>query len=266
MNLSTPTSLTFLGTADAVPEAGRDVASFVVNGTHLVDMGWYSTAQMFRYGIDPLKIKTIILTHCHQDHYLGLPQFFFYWSQRWRPEMGTPSLTMIGPEDMLKVLEVTWTFLLAERYPEFIWRPDVHIIEPGEPYETADYSLSACRTRHPVDGRCYRFVDHRNGVAVGFTGDTAYHEPIAEQVRDVDLLLHDATFPFDYPRKGLDQDGHSTAIDAARIAKMAQVRMLMLMHYQLDRCEESLRQAADIFSNVSYAKEGQTVEILPAQG
>ena len=103
MNLSTPTSLTFLGTADAVPEAGRDVASFVVNGTHLVDMGWYSTAQMFRYGIDPLKIKTIILTHCHQDHYLGLPQFFFYWSQRWRPEMGAPSLTMIGPEDMLKV-------------------------------------------------------------------------------------------------------------------------------------------------------------------
>ena len=38
------------------------------------------------------------------------------------------------------------------------------------------------------------------------------------------------------------------------------------MHYQLDRCDESLRQAADIFSNVSYAKEGQTVEILPAQG
>ena len=55
MNLSTPTSLTFLGTADAVPDAGRDVASFVINGAHLVDMGWYSTAQMFRYGIDPLK-------------------------------------------------------------------------------------------------------------------------------------------------------------------------------------------------------------------
>lgn len=263
MDMSTPTTLTFLGTADAVPEAGRDVASFVINDIHLVDTGWCSTARMIRYGVDPLKIKTIILTHCHQDHYLGLPQFFFHLSQRWRPEMGAPSITMIGPEDLNQVMEATWTFLMAERYPEFTWRPEIHIIEPGEIYETADYTLSACRTKHPVDGRCYRFVDHQSEATIAFTGDTAYHEPIVDQVRAADLLLHDATFPFDCPRERLEQDGHSTAVDAARIAAAAQVRSLKLMHYQLDRCDESLKRAKDIFSGVSYAEEGKTIEIFP---
>jgi ribonuclease Z len=261
--MNTPTTLTFLGTADAVPEAGRDVASFVINGTHLVDTGWYGTAQMIRYGIDPLKIRTIILTHCHQDHYLGLPQFFFHWSQRWRREMGAPRLTMIGPRDLETVLEATWTFLMAQRHPEFAWRPDMHIIQDGETYPAETFTLAACKTHHPVDGRCYTFRDHRSGATIAFTGDTAYHEPIAKHVRGCDLLLHDATFAWDHPRHELAQHGHSTAVDAARIAGLARARRLMLLHYQLDRCDESLARAAGIFPGVSYAREGQTVEVFP---
>jgi ribonuclease Z len=216
---------------------------------------------MIRYGIDPLKIKTIILTHCHQDHYLGLPQFFFYWSQRWQPDMGHPSLTLIGPDDLNPVLEATWSFLLAERYPQFSWRPDIRIIQADETIETDDFMLAACQTRHPVDGRCYTFTDRQSGARIGFTGDTAYHEPIADHVRGCDLLLHDATYPHDYAREHLDHDGHSTAVDAARIAHIAQVKRLILMHYQLNQHEESLAQAAGIFPQVSYATEGQVVDV-----
>ncbi|MBT5872667.1 MAG: hypothetical protein HOH43_04550, partial [Candidatus Latescibacteria bacterium] len=114
-----------------------------------------------------------------------------------------------------------------------------------------------------VDGRCYTFRDARNGVKLGFTGDTAYHEPIADHVRDCDLLLHDATFPHDCPPERLNRDGHSTAVDAARIARIANVRRLMLMHFQLERHQESLVKASAIFPGVTYATEGQTVEILP---
>jgi len=262
--MTTPTTLTFLGTADAVPEPGRDVASFVIDGIHLVDTGWYGVAQMIRYGIDPLNIRTVIFTHCHQDHYIGLPLLFFHWSQRWRPELGIPRLTLIGPDDLRRVLDATFSFLMAERHPQFAWRPAVHIIAPGETYETETYTLSACKTRHPVDGRCYRFFDRVSGATICFTGDTAYHEPIAAHVAGCDLLLHDSTFVHDHPRHELDRDGHSTAEDAARIARIADVRRLMLLHYQLDRCEESLALAADIFPNVSYAQEGQTVEVRPA--
>jgi len=256
-----PTTLTFLGTADAVPEPGRDVASFVINDTHLVDTGWRATARMIDRGLDPLKIKTIIMTHCHQDHYLGMPQFFFYWSQCWRPEMGIPSLKVYGPQDIVDVLDATWKFLLAERYPQFAWRPEVKVIEDGETIETDTFWLSACKTRHPVDGRCYTFLDRDTGVKIGFTGDTAYHEPIAEHVRGCDLLLHDSTFPHDCPRERLDRDGHSTAVDAAKIARLADVQHLFLMHYQLERHEESITHAENIFPDVSYAVEGEIVEV-----
>lgn len=257
------TTITFLGTADAVPEAGRDVASFVINGTHLVDTGWCGTAQMMRFGLDPLQIKTIILTHCHQDHYLGLPQFFFYWAQRWHSGMGKPSLTIIGPGDLPDVMEATRVFLMVDRYPRYAWKPDIRVIQPGETIQADDFSLAACQTRHPVDGRCYRFTDRRTGATVAFTGDTAYHEPIAEHVRGCDLLIHDATFPHDYPRPDLERDGHSTAVDAARIAQRAAVRRLILLHYQQTRCEESLARAAQVFPNVSFAREGQMVDVNP---
>lgn len=259
--MATTTTITFLGTADAVPEAGRDVASFVINGVHLVDAGWSGTAQMIRFGLDPLKIRTIILTHCHQDHYMGLPQFFFYWAQRWQPQMGSPSLLIIGPDDLPMVLEATRTFLLVDRYPRYSWKPDIRVIRPGETIETDDFSLAACQTRHPVDGRCYRFTDRQTGATLAFTGDTAYHDPIADHVRGCDLLLHDATFPHDHPRQDLEHSGHSTAVDAARIAQRAAVRQLILLHYQLNHCDESLARAAQVFPDVSLAREGQTVEV-----
>ncbi len=255
------TSITLLGTADAVPEPGRDVASFTINRRHLVDTGWRATARMVDLGLDPLQFQTIIITHCHQDHFLGLPQFFFYWSQCWRPEMGVPELTVVGPPDIVPIMDATWKFLMAERYPQFTWRPEIQVMEDGDVRTTSDYTLAACRTRHPVEGLCHTYTDNGTGTRIAFTGDTAYHEPIADHVRGSHLLLHDATFPHDCSRERLDRDGHSTAVDAAKLARLADVDQLLLMHYQLERHEESLAKAAEIFPEVAYAQEGQTIDV-----
>ena len=70
-------NITFLGTSSCIPDIGSETASFVVNGIHLIDTGWYTALGMRQYGLDPLALESIILTHLHQDHYLGLAGLLF---------------------------------------------------------------------------------------------------------------------------------------------------------------------------------------------
>ena len=67
------TTLTFVGTAAVLPGAGRESACFVINGRDLVDTGWSAAVKMQEVGCDPLAIVWLFFTHCHHDHYLGLP-------------------------------------------------------------------------------------------------------------------------------------------------------------------------------------------------
>lgn len=93
--------------------------------------------------------------------------------------------------------------------------------------------------------------------------DTAYYEPIIDLIKNVDLLYHEATFPeemSDFAHK----TSHSTAKEAAQIAKMAQVNSLILGHFSARYNDASifLKEAKSIFKNTHLAKEGKTFPVL----
>ena len=63
-------SVSFLGTSSVVPEVGRDTASVLINQKVLVDTGWCSALRMLDFGVTPLDLEYIFLTHGHHDHFL----------------------------------------------------------------------------------------------------------------------------------------------------------------------------------------------------
>ncbi len=68
-------SVTILGSSSAKPTAGRHPSSQVVNiheQHFLVDAGEGCQQQMFRYGINPLKLRAVFISHLHGDHLFGL--------------------------------------------------------------------------------------------------------------------------------------------------------------------------------------------------
>ncbi len=68
-------SVTILGSSSAKPTANRHHSSQVVNiceQYYLIDAGEGCQQQMFRYGINPLKLKGIFISHLHGDHIYGL--------------------------------------------------------------------------------------------------------------------------------------------------------------------------------------------------
>ncbi len=68
-------SVTILGSSSAKPTSGRHPSSQIVNiheQYFLVDAGEGCQQQMFRYGINPLKIRAVFISHLHGDHLFGL--------------------------------------------------------------------------------------------------------------------------------------------------------------------------------------------------
>ena len=108
--------ITIVGDGSCIPDVGRETACFLIDGKHLVDTGWCAALRMRQYGFDPLRLESLIFTHFHQDHYLGLPQLLFYIGMQKRKG---PPLRLIGPDEHLKqVVEAALAFLQVSRFPE----------------------------------------------------------------------------------------------------------------------------------------------------
>ncbi|RLF49759.1 MAG: ribonuclease Z, partial [Thermoplasmata archaeon] len=102
----------------------------------------------------------------------------------------------------------------------------------------------------------------RPGRKVVYTGDTKPCNKVVEFARNADLLIHDATFLSDLEDVAIEY-GHSTARQAAEIAKEANVDRLVLTHisprYLDDRAIEE--EAKNIFENSIVARDFLKLEV-----
>jgi len=255
------TAITFLGTATVVPVAGHDTASFLINGRHLVDTGWYSAIKMLNYGINPMDLETVFISHCHHDHYIGLPHILFYLRMRSKERPDRPPLRIVGPAaDIQRVVDLAREFLQTKRFPDVECIPEVFPLTPGESLELDKLHIDTCSTIHTVEGLCYKFTDKQTRASFAYTGDTAYHPPIADHVRGVSLLIHEASHG---PNSPADPGrwGHSGAPDAARIAQQASVKRLALIHCPENLSQQAVASARRIFPETFLPEDGQIVEI-----
>jgi len=90
-----------------------------------------------------------------------------------------------------------------------------------------------------------------------YCSDTAYSEKIIPMIEGVDLLYHEATFA-EADRVRAKETGHSSAKQAAMIARQANVEKLLLGHFSARYLDETilLDEACEIFPNTFLATEG----------
>lgn len=95
-----------------------------------------------------------------------------------------------------------------------------------------------------------------------FCSDTMYYENIIPVIKDVDVLYHEATF-LDSEAELADKTMHSTAKQAAMIAKKANCKQLILGHYstRYDSIQLFQEEAQTIFENTLIADDGVAFEL-----
>lgn len=91
-----------------------------------------------------------------------------------------------------------------------------------------------------------------------YCSDTAYFPEIIPQIKNSTVLYHEATF-LELHKDLCDKTKHSTALQAAMIAKEAEVGMLILGHYsgRYANLQFFIDEAKQFFENVALAEDGK---------
>jgi ribonuclease Z len=102
------------------------------------------------------------------------------------------------------------------------------------------------------------------GISKSFAycSDTAYNELKIKQLQDIDAIYHEATFT-DSELKRAEQTNHSTARQAASIAKKCNAKQLIIGHYssRYKTLDEHLSEAQSVFKNTYLAEESKTFKV-----
>ncbi len=296
--------VTFLGTSAAQPTAGRNLTSVAVRRAGellLFDCGEGTQRQMIRYatGFD---VAAVFFTHFHADHYLGAIGFLRTLSMLGRAEplrlygprpakkllpvmlfTGTDTLAFpveiheLRPGDAVRFARAevrayptahrtpSLGYVLAEDERPGRFHPDRAAalgVPPGPLFGALQRGLSV-----EVDGRTVRPEEivepPRRGRAVVISGDTRPIRETVEAARGADLLVHDATFGDDEQGRA-EETFHSTAREAARVAREAGARRLVLTHLSTRYDQDPaplVRQAREEYDAVEVAHDGLVLEV-----
>lgn len=102
----------------------------------------------------------------------------------------------------------------------------------------------------------------RRARSYAYVSDSAYREEVTLQIRDVNVLYHEATFTEEESVKARETL-HSTAREAAQIARLANAEKLLLGHFSARYKDllPLLKEAREVFENSFLAIEGEQTVI-----
>ena len=256
-------SIVFLGTSAGTPTPSEWFPSILV--THggvylLLDAGEGAQIRMLETGIGPGRLDIIAITHMHGDHVFGLPGLIqsMSMSARSRP------LFILGPVRLRTFLDQV--FNLTDFVPGF----PIEFAVPPRRFEIAKGNsvvrlepFPVCHVGESYGYKVEGFIRGHGGLkkrfSVAYTGDTRPCDEYLRHIEGVDILVHDATFSQKTHGREVWEYGHSTAVDAAEVARRARVSVLVLFHksvrYQ-GRGEGLLDEAKKVFPNTILAEDG----------
>ncbi len=268
----------------------------------LFDCGEGTQRQMMRYGVG-FSFRDVFFTHYHSDHILGLPGLVRTMGLLDRTEPVTcygpkgaqrvlGALLGVGVERNkfpIEIIEVqpgdrfdrggydiavfptdhrpgSVGFALAEHPRLGRFDPD-RARELGIPEGPLWGRIHRGESVSLPDGRSFGPGElvgaPRPGRTLVLTGDTRPCDPVREASRGADLLVHDATFGQDEQDRARET-GHSTAWEAAQVARDAGVARLALTHISARYSREApelLAEAQALFPAALVARDGLTIEL-----
>lgn len=296
--------VTFLGTAASRPTVGRNVAALAVQregDLMLFDCGEGTQRQMMRHGTG-FGIGAVYITHMHADHFLGISGLLRTLGLQGRQEpvelFGPPeSRPALETAAHLGVERIPFKVPIRELAPgDTVPRSGYRVVAFAVDHgvQAVGYALveddrlgrfDAERARAigvpegplrgrlhrgesvQVDGRVVRPSDvvgaPRPGRRVVYTGDSRPCAGTRETARHADLLVHDCTFGEKEAARARETY-HSTAAGAARTARKAGVRSLVLTHVSAryaDNPRALEQEAAAEFPGARVAHDGLVLEI-----
>jgi len=290
-------SVFFAGTGGSIPTAARGLPALLVRrgGERLLfDCGEGTQRQLVR-SVGLSDLDAVFLTHFHADHWLGLPGLLKTFDLRGRER----PLAIHGPPGLRGLIDLGLRAAGRVRFPLELVELDGGQVLERDGYRIATVAVAhrgealayvLYEDRRPgqfdpqaavalglrpgpdfgrlqrgetVDGVTPEQVlgPPRPGRKLVISGDTAPSEALRVAADQADLLIHEATFA-EEERERAAETRHSTAAQAAALAREAQVAMLALTHFSSRYPPSVLRdEARAVFAATVLPRDFDSIEI-----
>ncbi len=239
------TTITFLGTACAVPNKDHQNTHFVLeSGRHclLVDCSGNPVVRLEQAGFDPLSLTGLILTHFHPDHVSGVPLLML---DLWLMGRKAP-LPVFGLHDVIVRFEKMMDLYNWQDWNDF-FPVELHRIPSTEMMpliQEDDFQVLGSPVQHMIPAIGLRIITEESTVC--YSTDTRPCDAVVRLAEGADVLIHEATG---------EGNGHSFPAEAGQIAARAGVKALYLVHYP---------PASDLKLMVERAKSNFSGEVIAA--
>ncbi len=291
--------ITILGTSGSAPTKDRMMPGVVLTydgSTMLFDCGEGSQMQMMKYGINFSKISAIFISHAHGDHIIGLAGLVRTMAMN-RRSADLDIFVPRGYEGIVKTLISFDKALMTYRIN--IHGVGSGVVYEGKEFNIRAFHLNhtipscgyvfreADRRRFIVEkakklgikGAMHSELQGKGWIKVGrrritlqsvttvqkgksfvYATDTRPSRRTVAAARNADLLIHESSYS--ESEKALARDRkHSTAAEAAAVAKAAKVRRLVLIHIsaRYSSVGSLEKEARSVFMNSEVARDGEVI-------
>ena len=253
--------LTVLGCSTAAPNPATPNAGYLVqwgDTNLLLDVGQGVIRNLQRV-LDPRQLTAVVIGHMHADHYLDLVGLRYLFPWRDPAPHSMPVHLPPGGRARLDALADA----ISERVGFFDASFDAAEYDPTAELTVGDLRLEFFEGRHYVPAWGVVVVAP-DGARLAYTGDTGPSTSVEDAVRGADLLLVESAIVSD--RHDDPQRGHLTADEAIALARAAEARTALLVHYGPDGLAELERICAAAGLSVRPAIDGLTITIGVAAG
>lgn len=295
--------ITFLGTADSIPSVNRNHTSILLNDNKeniIIDCGEGTQRQFRKASLNPCKLTRVLITHWHGDHVLGLPGILSTLAL----SSYSKKLFIYGPvgikkkiEDMLEVFSFKREYEInVEEISQgrFFENDDFYLeaeeMEHGIPCLAYSFTkkgklridkkklLASGLEQKPylkdltlgkditVDSKKYfskKLTYLEKDKKISIVMDTKFNKKIKPFVKNSDILISEGTYNSSLESEA-EEKMHLTVSQAAKIAKLAKVKKLIITHISsryLKDLDGLLSEAKEIFNESYFAKDLDSFEI-----
>jgi phosphoribosyl 1,2-cyclic phosphodiesterase len=217
-----------------------------------VDPGPGALVRTYQFGLNPMKINILMVTHSHTDHYNDAEVLIEAMTRGMTRKKGT----LIGSRSVIEGYE-RWGPCISKYH---LSKSEIVTMDNGDHHESGNLKITATKTLHG-DPKAVGFKISSKDFVISYTSDTEYFEELSKHHKGADVLIGSVI------RAGSDRiRGHMSVDDFQALINEVKPKLAVMTHLGMKFIMESPeREAQRITKNTGIqtlaARDGMRIDL-----
>jgi phosphoribosyl 1,2-cyclic phosphodiesterase len=200
-----------------------------------IDPGPGALVRSYQFGLDPMKLDLVMVSHCHTDHYNDAEVLIEAMTRGMTRKGGI----LIGSESVVHGFK-RWGPCVSLYHQS---KSKVISLHAGEKIRIGELNLTGTRTKHG-DPTTIGFKMSWKGFTISYTSDTAYFPELRQEHKSADVLISSVIRPGNEKIRG-----HLCGDEFEKLVEEVQPKLAIMTHLGMKLIIDSPHKEAERITN-----------------